>query len=93
MEMQEKFLWGAIIGSAMGAAAALMLTPISGSHMRKKIIDGLSFSGNHKRRSTRGHGRRQVASHKDENEEKDHKKLPPSKVVKKAKFASKSTKE
>lgn len=36
----EDFLWGALIGGAIGAAAALMLTPISGEKLRKKIKDG-----------------------------------------------------
>ncbi|MGZ3732360.1 MAG: hypothetical protein ACXU9U_01285 [Parachlamydiaceae bacterium] len=43
MDTQEKFLWGAMIGSAIGAAAALMLTPFSGEKLRKKIINGLGY--------------------------------------------------
>lgn len=41
----EDFLWGALIGSAIGAATALMLTPISGEALRKKIKNGLPSVG------------------------------------------------
>lgn len=41
METQEKFLLGALIGGAIGATAALMLTPVSGYSLRRKIRQGL----------------------------------------------------
>lgn len=41
----EDFLWGALIGSAIGAATALMLTPLSGEALRKKIKTGLPYPG------------------------------------------------
>lgn len=41
METQEKFLLGALIGSAIGAAAALMFAPVSGYSLRKRIIRSL----------------------------------------------------
>ncbi len=36
----EDFLWGALIGGAIGAATALMFAPLSGEKLRKKIKDG-----------------------------------------------------
>ncbi|MBA3602574.1 MAG: YtxH domain-containing protein [Parachlamydiaceae bacterium] len=41
MNSEEKFFWGAILGSAIGAAAALLFTPLPGRNLRKKIITGL----------------------------------------------------
>ena len=41
MNSEEKFFWGALIGSAIGAASALLFTPFAGKNLRKKIINGL----------------------------------------------------
>jgi gas vesicle protein len=41
MNTEEKFFWGALIGSAIGAAAALLFTPLAGRHLRKRILNGL----------------------------------------------------
>lgn len=43
----EKFIMGALVGGAVGAAAALLLTPYSGSDIRKKVRKSLhQFNGN-----------------------------------------------
>lgn len=48
-KLPEKFLVGALIGCAIGATAALILTPISGERLRKRIAYGLNRSyGIHK---------------------------------------------
>lgn len=39
----EDFLLGALIGGAIGAATALMLTPFSGEALRNKIRNGLPY--------------------------------------------------
>ncbi|MCE5316082.1 MAG: YtxH domain-containing protein [Parachlamydia sp.] len=39
---QENFLVGALVGGAVGAAAALLLTPYPGSEIRKKVRKGLN---------------------------------------------------
>lgn len=62
METQEKFLWGAIIGTAIGAAAALILTPFSGVTLRKKIIKGVHTPQTTAKRKTAGHARRAAIS-------------------------------
>ncbi len=41
MNTEEKFFWGALIGSAIGAATALLFTPIAGRNLRKRILNGL----------------------------------------------------
>jgi gas vesicle protein len=38
---QEDFIWGALIGGAVAAAAVLFLTPKSGKDVRKKIENSL----------------------------------------------------
>lgn len=38
---QGEFLWGALIGGAIGAATALMLTPFSGAALRRGVTDRL----------------------------------------------------
>lgn len=44
---QENFFMGALVGGAIGAAAALLLTPFSGSEIRKKVRKGFNqFNGN-----------------------------------------------
>lgn len=42
----ENFFIGALIGGTIGAAAALMLTPLSGEKLRQKIAHGMHFSPN-----------------------------------------------
>ena len=44
---QEEFLWGALIGGAIGAATALMLTPVSGSSLRRQVANGLNHLNGH----------------------------------------------
>lgn len=36
-KIQEEFVWGTIVGCAVGAAAALLLTPLSGAQLRKQV--------------------------------------------------------
>lgn len=36
-ETQKKFVWGALIGGALGAIALLLVTPYSGDAIRRKI--------------------------------------------------------
>lgn len=38
---QEDFMWGALIGGAVGAAAMLLMTPNSGKEVRKHIQKSL----------------------------------------------------
>lgn len=59
----EDFLWGALIGGAIGAAAALMLTPMSGERLRKKIVSGLPYSNNHHDHVPHNVNRRSSDSH------------------------------
>lgn len=42
----EDFLIGALIGGAIGAAAALMLTPLSGETLRRRIAHGINMMPN-----------------------------------------------
>lgn len=39
MKTEEKFFLGALIGSALGAAAALLFAPVAGEKLRKKILN------------------------------------------------------
>ena len=39
---QENFVWGALLGGAIGAAAALLLTPYSGAEIRKQVRNRLN---------------------------------------------------
>lgn len=39
----EDFLWGALLGGLIGAATALVLTPISGQALRKKIRNKIPY--------------------------------------------------
>lgn len=39
---QEGFLWGALVGGAVGAAAALLLTPYSGAEIRRQVRKGIN---------------------------------------------------
>ncbi len=41
MNYEEKFILGVVLGSALGAAAALLFAPLPGKNLRKKIITGL----------------------------------------------------
>lgn len=44
---QQEFLLGALIGGAVGAAAALIITPLSGAALRKQMANGInSLNGN-----------------------------------------------
>lgn len=53
MKTEEKFILGALVGSALGAAAALIFTPMAGKNLRNKLINGLSKSQSTlKRKST-----------------------------------------
>lgn len=40
-EFPTNFLMGALVGGAIGAAAALLLTPVSGSDLRKQVQKSL----------------------------------------------------
>lgn len=40
-KIQEDFLWGTLIGTVIGAATALLLTPTSGIKLRQKMVDQL----------------------------------------------------
>jgi gas vesicle protein len=42
MNTEEKFILGALVGSAIGAAAALIFTPMTGKSLRTKLMNGLS---------------------------------------------------
>lgn len=42
MNTEEKFILGALVGSALGAAAALIFTPMAGKNLRTKLMNGLS---------------------------------------------------
>lgn len=44
---QENFLVGALVGGAVGAAAALLLTPYSGSEIRKRVRQGINQINGH----------------------------------------------
>ncbi len=39
MKTEEKFLLGALIGSAIGAATALLFAPVPGVSLRKRIMN------------------------------------------------------
>lgn len=43
--LQKEFILGAFIGGVVGAAAALMFTPMSGSKLRSKINNGAEYLG------------------------------------------------
>ncbi|MBA3239268.1 MAG: YtxH domain-containing protein [Parachlamydiaceae bacterium] len=42
MNTEEKFILGALVGTALGAAAALIFTPMTGKNLRTKLLNGLS---------------------------------------------------
>ena len=46
---QEDFVWGALVGSAIGAAAALLLTPFSGAEVRSHFCNGFHILNGKKR--------------------------------------------
>ncbi len=57
----DDFIIGALIGSAIGVAAALMLAPSSGESLRNKIVQG--FNGTHAGRKPAKHtGRDSITS-------------------------------
>lgn len=58
METQERFFWGALLGTALGAATALIFAPMSGQRMRQKIADELQGSPRQTRRQNRHATRR-----------------------------------
>lgn len=67
----EDFLIGALIGGAIGVAAALMLTPIRGEALRKRIADGFDLLPNGstpKRRSMAKAHSRAASMHKPKSE-------------------------
>lgn len=41
----EEFFWGAVVGGAIGIAAALIWAPSSGEKLRKTIVNGFSPEG------------------------------------------------
>ncbi|WP_059360427.1 YtxH domain-containing protein [Parachlamydia acanthamoebae] len=41
-KIQEDFLWGTLIGTFLGAATALLLTPASGAKLRQKMLNQLN---------------------------------------------------
>jgi gas vesicle protein len=84
MDTQEKFLWGAVIGSAIGAAAALMLTPFSGEKLRKKIINGLGYPPKELKKKMP-----QTSSHRSHTSHPHSEKKRPAKAHKKAAARSK----
>lgn len=43
-ETSENFIFGALIGGAIGATAALILAPMSGESLRRKISSSLNLS-------------------------------------------------
>ncbi len=47
---QENFVWGALLGGAIGAAAALLFTPASGAQIRKKFQNGFNLLNGKKMR-------------------------------------------
>lgn len=40
-KLQEDFLWGTLIGTVLGAATALLLTPTSGTRLRQRVVNQL----------------------------------------------------
>jgi len=36
-QSQKNFMWGALMGSVIGAATTLLLTPVSGSRLRHQV--------------------------------------------------------
>jgi gas vesicle protein len=39
---REEFVWGALLGGAIGAAAALLFTPYSGAEIRRHVRKGFN---------------------------------------------------
>ncbi|MBA2728430.1 MAG: YtxH domain-containing protein [Parachlamydiaceae bacterium] len=58
----DEFIIGALIGSAIGVAAALMLAPSSGESLRDKIVNGFKSSSAATKRATRATGRTGIKS-------------------------------
>jgi len=60
----QNFLVGALIGSAIGAAVALVFTPMSGERLRRRIKKGLNhpFEAEPPRRASHAH-RNQASAH------------------------------
>lgn len=52
MNTEEKFILGALVGSALGAAAALIFTPMAGKNLRTKLMNGLSHAQNSPKRKS-----------------------------------------
>lgn len=57
MKTEEKFILGALVGSALGAAAALFFTPMAGKNLRTKLMNGLSHAQKPPRRKSGAHSR------------------------------------
>lgn len=63
---QQEFLIGALIGSAIGAATALFLTPLSGAALRRQVVTGfghLNGDSPQPRKRSKAKASKAVAAH------------------------------
>ncbi len=59
---QEDFVFGALIGGAIGVAAILLFTPYSGSELRKQIQNGFGRLNGVKSRRSPSHAPEKVST-------------------------------
>ena len=71
METQEKFLWGAVLGTALGAAAALLFTPYSGGSLRRGLSHGFNASGPTSKRRPSTRYRAEASSKTDQEDDQE----------------------